>query len=125
MDNYRAWDTKSEHMIYAYEPEDQGKREYYPLAFPLGFSHWHKDDLVIMRGIGIKDVQGKEIFVHDNIVFGYIDSMTGTLKKDSPLAMYVVTDDPFMISHVALQVKELSKGLLIVGNTFEGLYKEL
>lgn len=126
MDNYRAWDTKSERMIYSYVPTEQGKREFYPLAFGIGFSHWSQDDLVIMRGTGIKDVTGKEIFIQDNVVCGYLDSRTGTINARSPIAMYIVTDDPFLLAHVAWQAtKEPARGLLIVGNIFEGRYKWL
>ena len=126
MDHYRAWDTKSERMIYSYEPTEQGKREFYPLAFDIGFSHWSQDDLVIMRGIGIKDVTGKEIFIQDNVVHGYLDSRIGTINARSPIAMYIVEDDPFLLAHVAWQAtKEPSRGLLIIGNIFEGRYKWL
>lgn len=38
----RIYDKQNKRMLYAYEPNEQGKREYIPFEFGIGFSHWDK-----------------------------------------------------------------------------------
>lgn len=63
---FRIYDKTDGRMIYSSMPEEQGKREFYPIEFAIGFSHWKQEDLSeIMENVGLTDKSGKEIFEGD------------------------------------------------------------
>ena len=64
----RIYDYDNEKMIYSHVPEEQGKREYYPIELCIGFSHWDKNKLSdIMLCLNTEDKNGKEIYENDII----------------------------------------------------------
>jgi len=65
----RVYDKSEKRMLYAYEPEEQGKREYYPFEFGIGFSHWKKEDLSpMMVFTGLLDTADIKIWEGDVVV---------------------------------------------------------
>jgi hypothetical protein len=65
MPKLRAWDGGHERMLYAYDPDEQGKREFYPYEFYIGFSHWEKSALSFMTCTGLTDQMGNLIYEGD------------------------------------------------------------
>lgn len=120
MDNYRLWDTVEKKMVYSYTPEvDDSSREFYAVAYAIGYRYFKPEHFIIMRGLGLKDVLQREIYVGDQVIYGYIEN--GMVNYKHPLAMYHVTDDPFMIAHIAWQhAHEPGRGLIVTGNRYEG-----
>jgi uncharacterized phage protein (TIGR01671 family) len=74
---FRAWDKVSKRMLYSYEPEEQGRREYIMVQFGIGFSDWKKSDLEIMQFTGLKDKNGIEIFEADIVRINHPHDITG------------------------------------------------
>lgn len=62
---FRAWDADNKKMISVFEPEEQGKREYYPFVIPIGFSHYDKSKITLLQFTGLKDKNNKEIYEGD------------------------------------------------------------
>lgn len=66
---FRVWWEQNESMIHSYELDKdddyQGKREYMPWYFPIGFSGWEDDDFEIMQFTGRTDPNGKDIYDGD------------------------------------------------------------
>lgn len=85
---FRAWDRKQERMLYSQIPEEQGKREYYPFVFEIGFSHWHISDLVLMQHIGLNDKNGKEIYEGDIVNIQHPDDKCGDFENTNGLVFW-------------------------------------
>lgn len=63
---FRIYDRAGQRMIYSSTPQEQGKREYYPIEFCIGFSHWEQKDLSEpMLDTGLTDKNGKRIWEDD------------------------------------------------------------
>lgn len=121
MDNYRLWDKVAKRMIYSHVPEvDMSYREFFPIAFGIGYTYFKPEEFIIMRGLGLFDVTGREIYVGDKVIYGYLTDEGNAILYGTPIYMYIVTDDPFMISHVAGQLQAKGHSLLVTGNKFEG-----
>jgi uncharacterized phage protein (TIGR01671 family) len=63
--NIRLYDNDVGRMIYHNKPINQGKREYYPYEFRIGFSYFKPENLILMYGSGITDKNNREIYEND------------------------------------------------------------
>jgi hypothetical protein len=64
----RIYDKANKRMLYSHEPEEQGKREYYPFVFAVGWSHWTQEQLSEpMLYTGLRDAKGVEMYVGDYV----------------------------------------------------------
>jgi len=66
---FRAFDKSDGRMLQVVEPEEQGKREYYPFEVHIGFSYWNKEDIVLMQWTGLNDKSGTPIYEGDIVRF--------------------------------------------------------
>lgn len=69
---FRIYDKVSERMIYSCDCDEelQGKREFMPFMFPIGFSNYNTNDFSeMMQFTGLTDKSGKKIFDGDIIRF--------------------------------------------------------
>src|ERR1700730_5046590 len=78
---FRAWDNASKRMLYSYEPEEQGRREYIMVQFGIGFSDWQKSDLEIMQFTGLKDAADREIYEGDIVRVSHPHDWTGDFRN--------------------------------------------
>lgn len=63
---FRIYDKAHSRMVYSSIPEEQGKREYYPFYFGIGFSHWEMEDVSEpMMFTGLLDKNKKKIWEDD------------------------------------------------------------
>lgn len=70
---FRLYDKSQERMIYSSDCDEeyQGKREWMPFMFSIGFSHYNTSDFSeIMPFIGKLDINDNKIFVGDIIKDG-------------------------------------------------------
>lgn len=74
---FRAWDNSDKRMLAVVEPDEQGKREYYPFEIQIGFSHWRKEDIVLMQWTGLHDKNENEIYEGDVVKFHYFFQSLG------------------------------------------------
>lgn len=65
----RVWDASAERMLIGYKPE-QGKREYVPFEFGIGFSHFDENALTLMLCTGLSDKDGNPVYEGDIISDG-------------------------------------------------------
>jgi hypothetical protein len=116
----RIYDRSAGRMLYAYEPEEQGKRDYYPFEFGIGFSHWKKKDLSpIMLFTGLEDAYKTKIWEGDVLedvegdrwVVEFIDSSFWFVNSISPSNRNTydwLKDNGYWV------------GYKVVGNIYEG-----
>jgi len=90
----RLWDQNQETMLYAYEPTEQGKREYYPFCFGIGFSHYDKKDLIIEEWTGLVDKNDVEIYEGDIMKFAGIVESTEEIAWDDGCFVQKVKGNP-------------------------------
>ena len=62
---FRAFDKSDGRILNVVEPKEQGKREYYPFEVQVGFSHYNKEDVILMQWTGLKDTDGVEVYEDD------------------------------------------------------------
>ncbi len=93
---FKAWDKGSKRMIYSHEPEDQGKREYYPWMFAIGFSHWSKHQLEIMQFTGLAAIWEDDIVtIPDTFKEVILDDGTGPEYEQPHIARVIFKDGCF------------------------------
>jgi uncharacterized phage protein (TIGR01671 family) len=124
---FRVWDKSAKRLVHSFEPsdEDQGKREYIPWVFGIGFSHWDKADISsIMQYSGLKDRKGKEIYEGD---ICFLDgSIKGDYKRDNSTVLIKFDEGAFEmfsidgLKYVAYLSQEcLNNRIEVIGNMYE------
>lgn len=108
----RAWDKCGQRMLIAYEPDEQGKREYKPFEFGVGFSGFDKNDLELMLFTGMIDNSGNEIYENDIVLD---DGTVGIVQWDeNTFSWYIDEANKFE------GLREFTRnGLDIIGNIYE------
>jgi len=103
--NCRVWDKNNETMIYSSEPNDQGKREFYPIEFCIGFSHWSEEWLSeIMLSSKLKDKEGNEIYDGDIIEIDIIHNYGfGGKQKERHTAIITFDSGAFYFTTIPKQ----------------------
>lgn len=112
----RIYDSSSRKMLYAREPDEQGKRDYYPFLFGIGFSHWSTADLSEpMVWIGRIDERGVEIYEGD--ILGLDD------PEDTSRAVVVFHKGAFkpqlLVNRERPLYDDLFDDWIVIGNRYE------
>lgn len=66
---FRAFDKSDGRMLVVAEPQEQGKREYYPFEVQVGFSHFDKNDIILMQWTGLQDKNFNDVYEGDIVRF--------------------------------------------------------
>lgn len=104
---FRAFDKSDRRMLFSKEPEEQGKREFYPFVIEIGFSGWKLEDIILMQYINMNDKYGKPIY-EDDIVTGYRKGSnsdrgyTGIIKWQNEQAGWIIKCDKFYLEILSL-----------------------
>lgn len=117
---FRAWDKSDSRMLPVTEPEEQGKREYYPFEVAIGFSHWKKEDIILMQWTGLQDKNGNEIYEGDILktpCAALKDQFNYTyVEYRNDIAAYVKrTSDTRAYTRLEIRIGEVE----VIGNIYE------
>lgn len=121
--NLRLYNYEEKEMVYAESPYDQGKREYYPYEFRIGYSSYKEEKFILMYGSGLFDKNKKEIYEGDIlkiVVNGQYKSFEMELVchfKDA--AFWLKNNNSELLLGVFMEDKKQYNSIEIIGNIYE------
>lgn len=121
----RVYDIANQCMLYAQEPEEQGKREYYPFVFEIGFSHWKKGDLSgPMLWTGLRDKAGKEVWDGDVVQKGRFSWQVEWRPEWGKYILKNITPMPEKERPIYMSIQQATR-MEVVGNVWESSSQEV
>lgn len=121
--NLRLYNKEKKEMIMTESSFEQGKRNYYPYEFGIGYSSYDESKFILMYGSGLFDKNKKEIYEGDILkidVNGHYKSFEMKVVchfKDA--AFWLKSNSSELLLGVFMEDKKQYNYIEIIGNIYE------